>query len=94
MIVGQPTQCDLEFPFGPPATQIAHGKSISAESMPKKTVTLAAHFCQLNFTDQARAAYKICLWRWLALGDALAPAETIRKSTNSQTSRAAMRHLL
>jgi hypothetical protein len=83
MMISHNTQCDFEFPLRPPAPQIEHGKSTSAETRPKKAVTLDARFGQLTFTDQARATLQICPWLWLALGDALAPAETIRKSTNS-----------
>jgi hypothetical protein len=83
MMIGQPTRYDFEFPFGPPATQIEHGKPTRAETMPKKAATLDAHFCQLIFTDQARVTLHIRLWRWLVLGDVLALTKTIRKSTNS-----------
>jgi hypothetical protein len=76
-------RCDFEFPFGPPPTEIEHGKSISAEPMSKKAVTLDARFCQLTFTDQVRATLQIRPWLWLVLDDALAPTTTICKSTNS-----------
>jgi hypothetical protein len=83
MMMGKPTQCDLEFLFGPPATQIEHGKPTRAETMPKKAVTLDAHFCQLTVPNEARATSQIRLWRWLAMGDALALTKAICKSTNS-----------
>jgi hypothetical protein len=82
MMIGRNTQCDFEFPFGPPATQIEHGKPTRAETMPKKAVTLDAHFCQLTFTDQARATLQIRHCRWLVLGNALALARAIRNLTN------------
>jgi hypothetical protein len=82
MMMSQPTQCDFEFPFGPPATQIERGKSAGAETMPKKTATLDARFCPLTVLNQARATSQIRLRLCLALGDALAPAQKIRKSTN------------
>jgi hypothetical protein len=83
MMMCKPTQYDFEFPFGPPATEVKHGKSRGTETMPKKSATLDAHFCQLNFSEQARATPQICPWLWLVLSDALAAATTNRKSTNS-----------
>jgi hypothetical protein len=83
MMMGHSTQCDFEFPFGPPATQIERGKSAGAETMPKKTATLEVRFCQLTVPNLARTTSQIRLWRWLAPGDALAPAKTFRTSTNS-----------
>jgi hypothetical protein len=73
----------IELAFGPFATQIKYAKSASAETTPKRAPTLDARFCQLTFIDQAWATLQIRLWRWLALDDALAPAKTIRNSTDS-----------
>jgi hypothetical protein len=57
--MGQPTKCDLEFVFGPPPTEIERGKLTSAETMPKKAVTVDAHFCQLILTDEARTTLQL-----------------------------------
>jgi hypothetical protein len=61
MTMGNNTQYDFGFPFGPPATQIGHAKSVGAETMPKKAATLDVRFCQLTFTDQARVTLHIRL---------------------------------
>jgi hypothetical protein len=59
MMMGHNTQCGFEFLFGPPATQIEHGKSTSADNA-KEGCHFGSALCQLTFTDQARATLKIC----------------------------------
>jgi hypothetical protein len=70
MMMGQPTQYDFEFPFGPPATQIEHGKSTSAETMLKKAATLDAHFASSLSPIKQGQLYRFALgysWLWATL---------------------------
>jgi hypothetical protein len=66
MMMGQPTQCELEFPFGPPATQIEHGKSTSAETLIKKAATFDAHFASSLSPIKQGQLYRFAIChRWL-----------------------------
>jgi hypothetical protein len=87
-MIGHNTQCDFEFPFGPPATQIGHAKSVGAETMPEKAATLDVRFCQLIVPNQASATLRIRHWLWLA------PAKTVHNSINSWSRRPVMLQVL
>jgi hypothetical protein len=82
-MIGHNTQCDVEFPFGPPATQIEHGKSAGAQTMPKKAAALDTRSCQLTHHNPNTGNITDSPLVMAGSGDALAPAGAIGKSTNS-----------